>query len=172
MENRPSKFSLIIKSAFLLFLIWVFILLVLKKTPYIFIDNVNLLIHEAGHLIFNPLGIFIGYLGGTLMQLTIPSAFTIYFLLKSDFFEFSFCFFWLGENFINISYYIADAKTQMLPLIGGGTHDWTYILTRTNLIDHATFIGNTTFYTGALLMTLSLVFNFLHIISDYHQSSL
>ena len=36
------------------------------------IDNVDLAIHEAGHVFFSPLGEFVGYLGGTLMQLIVP----------------------------------------------------------------------------------------------------
>jgi hypothetical protein len=37
---------------------------------------------------------------------------------------------WFFENFWNIARYMADARAQVLPLVGGGEHDWTEILTR------------------------------------------
>jgi len=36
-----------------------------------FIDGVNLLIHEAGHIIFMPFGEFISIAGGSLFQLIV-----------------------------------------------------------------------------------------------------
>jgi hypothetical protein len=132
-------------------------LLIFRKTPYIFLDNINLLIHEAGHLIFSPFGNFISTIGGTINQLLIPSLFAIYFLSKRDIFALSFSIFWIGENLINISYYIADAKLQALPLIGAGTHDWLKILTKLNFLDKAEFLGNTLFYTGSTIIIISLL---------------
>lgn len=32
---------------------------------------------------------------------------------------------WLGENLLNIARYLGDARAQVLPLVGGGEHDWT-----------------------------------------------
>ncbi|HYW09618.1 MAG TPA: hypothetical protein VE913_21830, partial [Longimicrobium sp.] len=36
------------------------------------LDSVDLPIHETGHLVFAPFGEFMGFLGGTLLQLILP----------------------------------------------------------------------------------------------------
>jgi hypothetical protein len=37
---------------------------------------------------------------------------------------------WCFENLLNIARYVADARAQALPLVGGGEHDWTALLGR------------------------------------------
>ena len=61
---------------------------------------VNLPFHEAGHVIFRPLGQFIPTLGGTLGQLIIPLICGGVLLLKTrDPFGAAVCSWWFGENF-------------------------------------------------------------------------
>jgi hypothetical protein len=43
---------------------------------------------------------------------------------------------WFFENFLNIARYMADARRQELPLVGGGHHDWHGILSRWDLLQH------------------------------------
>ena len=81
---------------------------------------VNLIFHEAGHLIFAFFGDFITSLGGTLMQLIIPILCMITLFIKTnDPFGGSICFWWVGENFLDISIYMNDAERMWLPLLGG-----------------------------------------------------
>jgi hypothetical protein len=44
-------------------------------------------IHEAGHLFFSWFGEFIGVIGGTVGQLFVPVAFTVYFFIQREFFS-------------------------------------------------------------------------------------
>jgi hypothetical protein len=99
-------------------------------------DGADLLIHEAGHLVFAFLGQFIGILGGTLLQLTIPTAVIVYFLIKRSWYSAFFAVSWIGLNLLNIHWYIADARNQALPLIaGGGIQDWHYLLSQTGWLN-------------------------------------
>ena len=41
------------------------------------IDGVNLVIHEAGHLIFSPFGEFMTIAGGSLFQVIMPALFVV-----------------------------------------------------------------------------------------------
>ena len=41
---------------------------------------------------------------------------------------------WLGASLFNVARYMADARAQVLPLVGGGEHDWTEILSRWGLL--------------------------------------
>jgi len=52
---------------------------VLNWGEYGLIDNVDLVIHEAGHLFFKFFGKYIYTLGGTLMQIILPSIIFFYF---------------------------------------------------------------------------------------------
>ena len=46
---------------------------VLNRGEYGMIDNADLVIHEAGHFFFRFFGSYIYTLGGTLMQIILPS---------------------------------------------------------------------------------------------------
>jgi len=49
--------------------------------------------------------------------------------------------FWFFENFLNIARYMADAVAQVLPLVGGGEHDWTNIFSRWGVLSSDTTIA-------------------------------
>ncbi len=48
---------------------------------------------------------------------------------------------WFSENFLNIARYTADARSQILPLVGGGDHDWTNILRRWDMLESDTVVA-------------------------------
>jgi hypothetical protein len=48
---------------------------------------------------------------------------------------------WFFENWLNIARYMADARVQELPLVGGGDHDWARIFGRWNVLNHDTQIA-------------------------------
>ncbi len=52
---------------------------VTDKTGFLFIDNVNLIVHEGGHLLFGWFGPTLGLWGGTLNELLVPLALALYF---------------------------------------------------------------------------------------------
>ncbi len=108
-----------------------------------FIDHFNLLIHEGGHGIFRFFGKFIYTLGGSLMQILIPSLILYYFYSNRKIFGAQASLVFLGENLLNISGYALDAKAQKLPLLGGNRvyHDWHYLLDKLNILDYYYFAG-------------------------------
>lgn len=120
------------------------------------INLINLMFHEAGHMIFLFLGQFIGVLGGTLGQLLIPLIFMGYFIRQGEYFSASVLFWWFGQNFIGIGAYIADARTQVLPLIGG-EHDWAYLLGEMNLLHKDVYLGGLVQNIGGGIMLTALI---------------
>jgi hypothetical protein len=94
--------------------------------PWIFLDYLNLIIHEAGHWLFMPFGQTLYIFGGSLNQLLLPAIFTGYFLYHKDYLCAAFGTFWTGDNLVNVSYYVGDARSMSLPLLGGDSsiHDW------------------------------------------------
>jgi hypothetical protein len=127
---------------------------------------VNLPFHEAGHIFFRPFGEWITSLGGTLGQLLMPMICLAVFLLKTrNPFGASVCLWWFGENFMDITPYIDDARSLSLPLLGGnigqdspyGFHDWEYILNEIGLIQYDHAIAKASFTIGTTIMLASFV---------------
>jgi len=138
------------RSALTLFLAVYGFVLLLNPGTFRLIDNVDLAIHEAGHVFFGPFGELIGFLGGTLMQLLVPLTFLGYFLHRRDQYAASVLLWWVGQNFWNISVYIKDARSMDLPLVGGGVHDWRVLLGETALLPHDQEIGQAAYVAGVL----------------------
>ena len=125
-----------------------------------FLDRVDLVAHEAGHLFFRWFGEFVQVSGGTVGQLFVPAAFTVYFYLRRERLSSAVTLFWVGQNLFNISVYIKDAQAMELPLVsvGGGEdtiHDWNYLLSKVGLLrwDHA--IGTMVYLLGLLVIVVA-----------------
>ncbi len=139
-------------------LYWCYWLLFPRGNPWIFLDGVNLIFHEAGHVIFMILGQFMMVLGGSLTQCLIPTLIGVYFIVKKQWYSANFCLFWLGDNLINVSVYIKDARSMILPLLGGDTsgHDWHWLLNTLNLLEYDQQIGGFVWGCGALGVLTSI----------------
>ncbi len=137
-----------------------FFYMVIKRSSWCFLDYVNLPFHESGHIIFGFFGETISFLGGTFSQLMWPAILIVYFLRKKDQLATSFCLFWFGENFLNISKYIADARSMTLPLVGGGIHDWNFLLGKWHMLKYDHVIANVVLVFGIVIMTGSMIWAF------------
>ncbi len=126
---------------------------------WVFIDGVNLALHEAGHPMFRWAGDTVYFLGGTIGQLLWPAAFAVYFGYKQrQRFASLACLWWFGENFINIARYVRDAPVMELPLVGGDTHDWNHLLDKWHLLNSADSIADGLWLLGALTMLTTLIY--------------
>ena len=129
--------------------------LAVASDPWCFLDFVNLAFHEAGHLVFAPLGSTLHVLGGTLGQLAVPLLLAVTFLFKERRpLGGAFCAWWFGENLVSVSRYMADARSLELPLVGGGDHDWNELFYRFGLLGEGSVaaVSRTTHGIGVLLM--------------------
>jgi len=130
-----------------------------------FMHAVNLVFHEAGHVIFRPLGRFMTILGGTLNQLLIPLVVLCAFLIKTrDTFGASIGLWWLGQSFMDAAPYINDARAGRLFLLSGatgsdnpGSHDWKNILGDLGWLEYDHAIAGMTDAIGEILMLLSFL---------------
>jgi hypothetical protein len=125
---------------------------------YCILDPLNLCIHEGGHLIFAFCGEFLGFAGGTIIQLAAPIAGMWNFYKQDDYFSITLCFGWLATNLFNVSYYMADACSMELPLVslGGGEsmHDWHYLFGKMGLLQQDHMIANAVWMLGFVSMLL------------------
>jgi len=120
----------------------------------------NLVFHEGGHAVFGVLGWqFLTVLGGSAMQLLIPAACLVHLYLRRSRVGVLLCVAWLGQNLIDLAFYIADAKQQALILITGtsGTegsfHDWAYLLDVFGMRRHAVGLGQAAFFAGCFALS-------------------
>ncbi len=139
-----------------------FIFYCFTYTDWHFLDTVNLIIHEAGHVIFMPFGQFLYILGGSLFQILLPVIFVFYFYRRQEYFSASLLLFWVGQNIINVSVYASDAIAMQLPLLGGDSsgHDWNNLLQMTNTLRYTKEIGLAIFIIGIIIMIYAICFSF------------
>ncbi len=116
------------------------------------LDSANLVIHEAGHPIVGLLSGSLSVYGGTLFQLLFPVLVAVHFRRRGEPVGLAFGLVWLGESLLNVARYMADARSRLLPLVGGGEHDWTEIFSRWGVLESDTRIAGFTAFLGGSLM--------------------
>ena len=144
---------------------------ILRHPGFALIDNVNLPIHETGHLVFAPFGELITALGGTLFQLIVPAVFIAYFIRRRDQFAASVALWWLAENCWNIAVYVGDAQAQLLPLVGGGEHDWAFILAELDVLQQDARIAAMVRFAGTVLFVAAIFWGYASAAAGPDESS-
>lgn len=133
-----------------------------------FLDNVDLPIHETGHLIFRLFGEFMSIAGGSLFQVIVPAVFVGYFVWRFQYYSAAIVLFWVGQSILNVWVYASDAVVMQLVLTSGFTgsegsfHDWNYLLTHTGLI------GSTKSVAGVIRLAGTLVIIAAGVLSIYY----
>ncbi|HAH31255.1 MAG TPA: hypothetical protein DCL44_02955 [Elusimicrobia bacterium] len=150
-DSRPA-FRLWFRLALIAGLFAFYLQWLRKDTYFSLLDFVNLSFHEAGHLFFGLFPRFIMISGGTIFQLLFPAVCLAHLKSRGANLGWQLCLFWIGENLLNISIYAGDAINQALPLVGGGEHDWTCLLTETGLISHTAGVGKIFFLAGSAII--------------------
>jgi hypothetical protein len=131
-----------------------------------FLDNVDLPIHEFGHLLCMPFGEFMMVAGGSLFQVIFPAVFVGYFLWQKSYYSAAIVLFWVGQSTLNVWVYAADAVRMQLVLTSGFTggegsfHDWNYLLTSTGLIRSTTTVAGIIRFVGTLSIISAGVLSF------------
>ena len=129
-----------------------------------YIHNINLVFHEAGHVIFGFFGNdFLRVAGGTLGQLLMPFVLCVAFRWKNrDAFAAALALWWVGQNLVDCAPYINDARSLNLELLGGGNgkevegHDWEYLLTELGWLNKDVYLSRWVLRGGRWVMALAL----------------
>lgn len=121
-----------------------------------FLHNVDLPIHETGHLVFAPFGETTMFLGGSLFQILVPLLFAATFAWRRDRFGAAVCLWWVAQNCWDVAIYVADARAQALPLVGGGEHDWFNLLDHWNLLHRDLAIAQQVRAAGVVVFLVAM----------------
>ncbi len=108
--------------------------------------GLNLVLHEAGHLVFGWFGSpWIAAAGGTLFHLLCIVGTGVAFWRQRDVFAVAVAVWWAGTLFIEAAPYAADARAQELHLVTVGDgpvgHDWFTILEPLGLLRADAAVG-------------------------------
>jgi len=110
-----------------------------------------LYVHEAGHFFFRMFGESLYILGGSIMQVLAPF---VWFLVawREESANAPVAVFFTGVSLVDVSIYVRDAETRILPLLGGHhvKHDWATFLGDHDMLDWGVPLGNLFFFTGLL----------------------
>jgi TfoX C-terminal domain len=141
-----------------LFMAWYGFLNLEHPDRWLFLDGVNLIIHEAGHVLWRIFGEFLYFLGGSLTQILVPLVFVVYFWRSAQRFAACVAAFWTATSLFNLSVYIGDARAMELPLLGGDNveHDWNWILSSLNALNADHFLSSIVYTFGLLYLALSV----------------
>lgn len=124
--------------------------------------GIDLVIHDVGHILWAPLGEFLGFAGGTLTQLLVPAAAGLALYRQRDWFGVSVAVCWVGINCFEIVEYAGDALTRQLPLVSPTTaepeHDWTYMLAELGILHHTDTVAAAWLWAGRIVMTAGVAF--------------
>ena len=133
---RPNIPKLIFATLLSIYFLWI----AYDPMQGSFLDNVDLPIHETGHLIFRLFGEFMMVAGGSLFQVIFPAVFVGYFIWQKSYYSAAVVLLWVGQSILNVWVYAADAVVMQLVLTSGFTgtegsfHDWNYLLTATGVL--------------------------------------
>lgn len=149
------------------------------------LGDIDLAIHEFGHVLFMPFGIMIlgrtmMILGGSLTQVAFPLIFVGYFLRKGsdgvrrDVLAAMVCLWWSAINLLSVAIYCADSRAGQLTLIDGsignesGGHDWYNLLAQWGLLQHDTTIAR---WMRAIAWLVCIVSILVALLSERARSS-
>lgn len=155
----------------LFLLSWSFVLTPIERSQvsptfvHFILSRVNLVFHEAGHIVFSVLGQFMATLGGSLLQVLIPLICVATFLTRHlNPFGASVTLWWAGQSLIDLAPYINDARAQQMILLGGvtgrdvpGYHDWNNILSRLGLLTSDHLLARLAHLCGSVLIVVAVI---------------
>ena len=149
---KPNIPKLIFAIAATLYVLWI----AYDPMQGSFLDNVDLPIHETGHLLFRPFGEFMMVAGGSLFQVIFPIVFVGYFIWQRSFYSAAIVTLWVGQSILNVWVYASDAVVMQLVLTSGFTgsegsfHDWNYMLTHFGLLDSTKGVAKIIRFAGTV----------------------
>ena len=117
-------------------------------------------VHELGHLVFAPFGMWMSVAGGSLAQVLLPIASGALMLHHRDYFGVTITGVWLSASLSNMAVYVADARARELTLVGFGEdplHDWAYLLSSVGLLQADTTVARLVRLVAFVVLALATV---------------
>ena len=121
-------------------------------------------IHEFGHFLFMPLGTTMHILGGSLLEVGLPAALFVWFLLERCARLACISLFFVAHRLFYVSWYMSSARSRRDGFLALSLdqnpdhHDWYQLFNRWGLLEQDTQIAFLTRVMGVVVLVLALVF--------------
>ena len=128
---------------------------------------INFGVHEASHIVMMWAPSIMTAAAGSVGEVSFTLLLLAAALKAKSYFAAVFTGLWVMLGFMSAGRYMADARTQALPLIGPGEtvqHDWNYVFTQLGWLGADTVIGGIVMGVGVLIGIASLLFGIFLII--------
>jgi len=124
-------------------------------------QSVNFILHEMAHLVTVFLPQIMVAAAGSFSELLLGAALIVTAFKTRGYFASLFCCLWFMLACQSVADYMADARTQALPLVsfGGGdaAHDWHFIFGELGLLEQDTLIATITRSIGTMVGVAGLL---------------
>jgi hypothetical protein len=118
-------------------------------------------VHEASHLVFFFLPSVAVAAAGSIGEIVFTLLILAATIKGKSYFAAVFAALWTMLAFRSAGLYMADARAQIIPLIGPGEtvkHDWNYVFGQLGWLNYDTAIGGTVITIGVVIGVLGLIF--------------
>lgn len=125
-------------------------------------------VHEASHLVFFFLPSIITAAAGSIGEISFTFLLVAAALKARSYFAAIFGCLWVMLAMNSAGRYMADARSQQIPLIGPSetvNHDWNYVFSQLDWLDLDILIGSTVRGIGDIIGALALIFGLYLIVS-------
>ena len=129
-------------------------------------------VHEASHIVMAWAPPVITAAAGSIGEVSFTVLLLIAAFRGKAYFAAVFTGLWVMLGFMSAGRYMADARTQALPLIGPGEtvqHDWNFVFSQLGWLNADTIIGGTVAGIGILVGVASLLFGLYLILLKFLQ---
>lgn len=130
-------------------------------------------VHEASHIVCGFLPAIAVAAAGSVGEVTFTLLLLFATLKTRAYFAAVFAGIWVMLGFMSTGRYMADARAQLLPLIGPGEtvqHDWHFVFSQLGWLNADTAIGGTVSVLGIIIGALSLLFGLYLIVLKVGQA--
>lgn len=127
-------------------------------------------VHEASHIVVSFLPSILVAAAGSIGEMSFTWLFLFATLKEKSYFASVFASLWVMLAMHSAGRYMADARSQLLPLIGPGDtvkHDWNYVFGQLGWLRADTAIGGTVSMIGTVFGAAGLLFGLYLIILRY-----
>jgi hypothetical protein len=157
-KDKNSMWTLLVAKLVVIIIFFILtVQLATQAQPWTILDYLNLPLHAFGHILFSLFGQVISLLGGTIVQLLVPLALLLYFLVRKLYFAAGVGLFWLGDNLIITGVYMQDARAQTIHLLGEKIHDWNFLFLHMGILPDDLLIGEFFSALGILFLFSALI---------------
>ncbi len=135
---------------------------------------INFGVHEASHIVFGFLPPVAVAAAGSIGEVSFTLLLWFATLKAKAYFASVFTGIWVMLGFMSAGRYMADARSQLLPLIGPGEtvqHDWHFVFSQLGWLNADTAIGGTVSAIGIIFGVASLLFGLWLIVLKVSQQT-